>query len=78
LVHKGRIVGRSSTFEHLPKQKQAGLKVRSAGQAIRCVVLRCNRYMVMELGNQVVPIALRLNCSWIGKRVKRSTNNQKA
>ena len=65
MVHKGRIVGRASTFENLPKQKQAGLKVRSADQAIRCVVLRCNRYIVMELGNQVVTIALRLNCRWI-------------
>jgi len=78
LTYKGRVVGRASTLENLPKRRQAGLKVRSAGQAIRCVVLRCNRYMVMELGNQGVPIALRFDCRWIGQPVERCPNDQQA
>ena len=78
MVHKGRIVGRSSTFENLPKRKQAGLKVRSGGRAIRCVVLRCKGYMGMKLRNQVVQIALRFDCRWIGQPVERCPNNQQA
>jgi hypothetical protein len=78
LVHKGRIVGRSSTFENLPKRKQAGLKVRSGVRAIQCVVLRSKGYMGMKLRNQVVQIALRLNCRWIGQPVERCPNNQQA
>jgi hypothetical protein len=77
-VHKGRTVGRSSTFQNLPKRKQAGLKVRSGGRAIRCVVLRCIGYMGMKLRNQVVQIALRFYCRWIGQPVERCPNNQQA
>src|ERR1017187_9156592 len=51
LTYKGRVVGRSSTFENLAKRKQAGLKKRSASQAIRCMVLHCNSCMVVTLGN---------------------------
>jgi hypothetical protein len=76
LVHKGRIVGRSSTFENPPKGKQAGLKVRSGGRAIRCVAVRCKGYMGMKLRNQGVQIGLRFDCRWIGQPVERCPNNQ--
>lgn len=78
LVHKGRIVERSSTFENRPKRKQTGLKVKSGGQAIRCVVLRCKGYMGMMLRNQVVQVAPRFDCRWIGQPVERCPNNQQA
>jgi hypothetical protein len=77
-VHKDRIVGRSSTFENLPKRKQVGLKVRSGGRAIRCVVLHCKGHMGMKLRNQVVQIAPRFDCRWIGQPVERCPNNQQA
>jgi len=77
-VHKGRIVGRSSTFENLPKRKQAGLKVRMEGQVIRCVVPRCKGYLGMKLRNQSVQIALRFDCRWIGQPVEGCPNNQQA
>src|SRR4029077_2657202 len=78
LVHKGRIVRKSPTFENLPKRKQAGLKVRSGGWTIRGVALRCKGYMRMKLRNQVVQIALRFDCRWIGQPVERCPNNQQA
>ena len=78
MTHKGRIVGRSSTFENLPERKQAGLNMRSGGWAIRCVLLRCKGYMEMKLRNQVVPIALRFDCRRIGQPVERCPNNQQA
>src|SRR6266404_2024150 len=78
LMHKGRVVGRSPTFENLPKRKQAGLKVRRGGWAIRCVLLRCKGYMGMNLRNQVLQIALRFDCRWIGQPVERCPNDQHA
>ena len=78
LMHKGRVVGRSITFENLPKRKHAGLKVRGGGPTIRCVVLRCKGYMGMKLRNQVVPTAQRFDCRWIGQPVERCPNNQQA
>ncbi len=77
-MHKGRIRGRSSTFENLPKRKQAGAKVRSVGGAIRCVIFRGKGYMGMKLRNQVVQIALRFDCRWIGQPIERCPNNQQA
>jgi len=78
LVHKGRIVERSSTFENPPKRKQTGLKVRSGGRAIRSVVLCCKGYMGMKLRNQVVRVVLRFDCRWIGQPVEGCPNNQQA
>ena len=77
-MYKDRIVSRASIFENLPKRKQAGLKVRSGGRAIRCVVLRCKGYMGMKLRNQGVQIAPRFDCRWIGQPVERCPNNQQA
>src|SRR5207247_268796 len=68
LVHKGRIVGRSSTFENLPKRKQAGLKVRMEGQVIRCVVPRCKGYLGMKLRNQVFRLPCGLTAGGSGSR----------
>lgn len=65
MTHKGRLVRWASTFEKLAKRKKAGLKVRSAGQAIQCVVLRSVRYMIIKVGNYVFLIMRRLNCRWI-------------
>jgi hypothetical protein len=78
LIHKGRVVGRSSTFEKLPKQKQACLKVGSGGWAIRCVAPRCKGNLGMKLRNQVVQIDLRFDCRGIGQPVERCPNNQQA
>ena len=78
LMHKGRVVGRSITFENLPKRKHAGLKVRGGGPTIRCVVLRCKGYMGMKLRNQVVQISLWFDCRWVGQPVERCPNNQQA
>src|SRR5258705_4385566 len=77
-MHKGRVVGRSSTFENLTKRKQAGLKVGSGGWAIRGVVLRCKGYMGIKLRNQVVQIAMWFDCRWIGQPVERCSNNHQA
>jgi hypothetical protein len=74
-MHKGRVVRRSSTFENLPKRKQAALKVRRGDRAIRCVLLRCKVYMGMNLRNQVLQVALRFDCRWIGQPVERCPNN---
>ena len=65
MTHKGQLVRWASTFEKLAKRKKAGLKVRSAGQAIQCVVLRCNRYMKINVENYVFLITLRANCRGI-------------
>ena len=78
LTHKGRAVEMSSTFENLPKRKEAGLKVRSRVRAIRFVVLRCKGYMGMKLTNQAVQVTLRFDCRWIGQPVERCPNNQQA
>src|SRR6266403_788930 len=78
VMHKGRVVGRSSTFENLTKRKQAGLKVGSGGWAIRGVVLRCKGYMGIKLRNQVVQIAMWFDCRWIGQPVERCSNNHQA
>jgi hypothetical protein len=77
-MHKGRIAGRSSTFENLPKRKKPGLKVRSVCGAIRWLIFRGNGYMEMQLRNQVVRIALRFDCRWIGQPIERCPNNQQA
>ena len=71
-------MGRAAIFGDLPKRKEAGLKAKSAGQTIRCMALRCNRYMVMKRGNQVVRIALRFDCRRIGQPVEKRPNNQQA
>lgn len=51
LTYKGRVVERSSSFDNPAKRKQAGLKKRSAGQAIPCMVRRFNSHMAVRLGN---------------------------
>ena len=75
LAYKDQFVRRARAFGNPPKRKEAGLKVRSASQTIRCMILRCNRYVVIKLGDQVVLITLRLHCRWIRQAVERSANN---
>lgn len=65
MTHKDQLVGRAFTFENLSKREEAALKVKSAGQAIRCMVLCRNRFSVSEVGNQILLITLRLDCRWI-------------
>jgi hypothetical protein len=77
-MHKGRIRAGSSAFENLPKRKQAGLKVRSVGEAIRWLMFRGKQCMGMNLRNQVVQIARRFDCRWIGQSIERCPNNQQA
>ena len=66
LAYKGWLVGGAPTFENLPKRKRACLKMRSTCQAIQCVVLRYNTYMIVTLRSQTALISLRPNCRWIG------------
>jgi len=77
-MHKGRIRAGSSTFKNLPKRKQTGLKVRSVGGAIQRLVFRGKQYMGMKRRNQVVQIARRFDCRWIGQSVERCPDNQQA
>jgi hypothetical protein len=51
MAYKSQLIGRASTLEDLVERKQACLKVRSACQAIRWMVLRFNSYMIDTLGN---------------------------
>ena len=78
VTYEGQLVGRASTFENLAKRKQAGLKVRSASQPVRCMVLRCNRQMAIKPGDQIVLNTMRLHCRRIGWPVERSPNHDQA
>src|SRR6266436_2933637 len=49
-THEGQLKGRTSTLEKLARQKQHGLNMRTARHAIQCVIIRCNRRMVISLG----------------------------
>src|SRR6266850_2175774 len=76
LAYKGQLIARASTFENLVKQKQAGLKVNRASQAIQCMLLRCDGHMAIEPRDQVVLVPLRLHCGCIGQAIERSPGTQ--
>jgi hypothetical protein len=65
MTYRARVAGRTLAFENLSKRKEAALKVRRAGQAIRCMILCRNRYSVSEVGSQILLITLRLDGRWI-------------
>ena len=65
MTYRAQVAGRTFAFENLSKREAAALKVRRAGQAIRCMVLCRNRFSVGEVGNQVFLITLRLDGRWI-------------
>src|SRR6266853_3639559 len=65
LTYRAQVAGRALAFASLSKREEAALKVRKAGQAIRCMVLCRNRFPASEVGNQICLITLRLDCRWI-------------
>ena len=65
MTYRVQVAGRVFAFASLSKREEAALKVRKAGQAIRCMVLCRSRFPVSEVGNQICPITLRLDCRWI-------------
>ena len=77
LTNRIQLMGRTCTFKNLAKGKKPVLKMRSRGRTIRYRI-RCKSYMVIQPGNEVVAIAVRLNCRWIGQPVKGSPNDHQA
>src|SRR6202035_1023855 len=66
------------TFEPLPRWNQAGSKVKSRCQALRCAGRRCNSDRVEELGNRIFLDALWLDRRWIRQRVEGPGHHHQA